>query len=396
MGCNFLPVFACVEKNPSFPLCLLALFCSPSTRDLARVKQTARRRQRYVTMSSSSSSSSVATTSSTVPSSEKTISDPAAVVELQHGRTVEFGTSRIYSGHVLEMQRLGYFGNGVGRAPGAEDVPKPEGELVVFKAFFAAGLRLPAHRLLIKVLQKFEVQVHQLTTNDMVALAKYVWAISSYGGEPSTEVFTKNYCLHWQKSKIGGLIAQFGSCSFTPRTGKTSAKVVEIVTCAKNKWGNWWDFWFYVAPGNVEGLPTLPPVILCSPCYVAFPHFKVKKGDRDEQVLHYTVRLSSDRYLVEEFIAYGVWSLAHGWVLGEIRPRGMPMLGDKMVQSLAFIVDLRGRDAATFVREVESEAIKIFGKYVLNTEMIKSWDIRGSNVRMNHVFELNSLPYGPY
>lgn len=151
-----------------------------------------------------------------------------------------------------------------------------------------------------------------------------------------------------------------------------------------------------MAPEDVEGLPTLPSAILCSHCYAAFPHFKVKKGDRDEQVLHYTVRLSSDRYLVEEFIAYGVWSLAHGWVLGEIRPRGMPMLGDKMVQSLAFIVDLRGRDAATFVREVESEAIKIFGKYVLNTEMIKSWDIRGSNVRMNHVFELNSLPYGPY
>jgi hypothetical protein len=31
---------------------------------------------------------------------------------------------------------LGYFGNGVGWAPGAKDVPKPEGELVVFKAFF--------------------------------------------------------------------------------------------------------------------------------------------------------------------------------------------------------------------------------------------------------------------
>jgi hypothetical protein len=31
--------------------------------------------------------------------------------------------------------------------------------------------------------------------------------MSSYGGEPSVEVFVKNYCLHWQKRKIGGLIA---------------------------------------------------------------------------------------------------------------------------------------------------------------------------------------------
>jgi hypothetical protein len=33
---------------------------------------------------------------------------------------------------VLEMQRLGYFGNNVGQAPGAEEVPESEGELVVF------------------------------------------------------------------------------------------------------------------------------------------------------------------------------------------------------------------------------------------------------------------------
>jgi hypothetical protein len=57
------------------------------------------------------------------------------VVDLQPRHTVEFGTSRIYSGHVVEMQRLGYFGNGVGQAPRAKDVPKPEGELVMFEAF---------------------------------------------------------------------------------------------------------------------------------------------------------------------------------------------------------------------------------------------------------------------
>jgi hypothetical protein len=132
------------------------------------------------------------------------------------------------------------------------------------------------------------------------------WAVSSYGGELSTEVFAKNYCLHWQKKKIGGLIAQFGSCTFMARTGKTMAEVIEIVPCANNKWGNWWDFWFYVAPGDVEGLPALPLTILCSHCYVAFPQFKVKKGDQNEEALRDTARLSSDRDLVEEFVACGV------------------------------------------------------------------------------------------
>jgi hypothetical protein len=130
----------------------------------------------------------------------------------------------------------------VGRVPGAKEVPEPEGELVVFEAFFTAGLRLPAHRFVAEVLQRFEVQVHQLTPNAVVALAKYVWAVTSYGGQPSVEVFTKHYCLHWQKRKIGHKIAQFGSCTFTSRTGKTSMEVVELVPCARNKWGDWWDF----------------------------------------------------------------------------------------------------------------------------------------------------------
>jgi hypothetical protein len=98
---------------------------------------------------------------------------------------------------VLEMQHLGYFGNGVERAPRAEDVPKLEGELVVFEAFFVAGHRLSAHRFVVEVLRKFEIQIHHLMLNAMVALANYDWAVSLYGGEPSTEIFAKNYCLHW-------------------------------------------------------------------------------------------------------------------------------------------------------------------------------------------------------
>ena len=78
-----------------------------------------------------SSSSSAASASPVVPSSEETLSD-LAVMELQLGQTVEFGTSRISSFHVLEMQHLGYFGNSVRQAPGAEEVPEPEDELVVF------------------------------------------------------------------------------------------------------------------------------------------------------------------------------------------------------------------------------------------------------------------------
>jgi hypothetical protein len=133
-------------------------------------------------------------------SSEDTLSNVAAA-ELHPGDTVEFGVSRISSVHMQDMQQLGYFGSGVGCVPGVEEVPEPESELIVFEAFFTAGLRLPAHRFVAEVLQRFEVQVHQLTPNVVVALAKYVWAATLYGGQPSVEVFAKHYCLHWQKKK---------------------------------------------------------------------------------------------------------------------------------------------------------------------------------------------------
>jgi hypothetical protein len=87
---------------------------------------------------------------------------------------VEFGTSSISSVRVEEMQQLGYFDDGVGWVPGAEEIPEPEGELVVFEEFFHVGLRLLAHRFVVEVLRRFAVQIHQLTPNVMVALAKYV------------------------------------------------------------------------------------------------------------------------------------------------------------------------------------------------------------------------------
>jgi hypothetical protein len=82
--------------------------------------------------------------------------------------------------------------------------------------------------------------------------------------------------------------------------------------------------------------------------------------------------------------------------LGEIAPHRMPTLGGQLVRSPAFAVELRERDAAAFVREVEAKAVKIVGKYASKAETLRSWDIRGSNVRLNRVFELNNLPYGPY
>jgi hypothetical protein len=85
---------------------------------------------------------------------------------------------------------------------------------------------------------------------------------------------------------------------------------VELVPCARNKWGNWWD-WFYVSGSEVEDLPGLPAAVMCSHCYVAFPPFEVAEDDEDEGALRCAARMSSGHDLVENSLVMecGPWRM---------------------------------------------------------------------------------------
>jgi hypothetical protein len=75
---------------------------------------------------------------------------------------------------------------------------------------------------------------------------------------------------------------------------------------------------------------------------VAYPPFEVAEDDENEVALRIAARTSSGRDLVEEFIGYGVWPLAHGWALGEVCPRVMPSLGGRKVRSPLFCFGCAG------------------------------------------------------
>jgi hypothetical protein len=65
---------------------------------------------------------------------------------------------------------------------------KPEkDEVVVFKSFFKAGLRFPLNEMIVDVLKKFGIYLHQLTPNAIVRLSVYIWALQSQGAEPLAE-----------------------------------------------------------------------------------------------------------------------------------------------------------------------------------------------------------------
>jgi hypothetical protein len=118
----------------------------------------------------------------------------------------------------------------------------------VFKEFFIAGSRMPPHPVLAGILLKFQLQLHQLTPNTIAHVSKYVWAVVSLGGIPSTDGFAKRYELHYQPKKIdfdGAIVqAQFRCINFhVKHYGGVGARLMVVV---KNKWSaGWTRAWFY-------------------------------------------------------------------------------------------------------------------------------------------------------
>jgi hypothetical protein len=118
-------------------------------------------------------------------------------------------------------------------------VPEPNvDEVVVFKEFFAAGLRMLPHPAFTEILLKFQVQLYQLTPNAIPRMSKYFWAALSFSGEPSSDGFAKRYELHYHPKNfpINGFnkYQQFGVINFHGKRGGE----VGLVRSTKNKWSS--------------------------------------------------------------------------------------------------------------------------------------------------------------
>jgi hypothetical protein len=96
---------------------------------------------------------------------------------------LDFEKSTVSEADMLMMMKLGYFGEAerkLVRFAGEETTPVPkDDEVVVFKSFFRAGLRLPLNEMIGEVLNFFEIYLHQLTPNAIVRLSVFIWALRS-------------------------------------------------------------------------------------------------------------------------------------------------------------------------------------------------------------------------
>jgi hypothetical protein len=93
-----------------------------------------------------------------------------AVVAALAGISYDFGQSFATKTRLTSMESYArYFPKEYCHPRGAESMSKPRAnEVVVFEDFFIAGLRMPPHLVLVDILHKFQVQLHQLTWNAIV------------------------------------------------------------------------------------------------------------------------------------------------------------------------------------------------------------------------------------
>jgi hypothetical protein len=118
---------------------------------------------------------------------------------------------------------------------------------IVFEDFFTVGLRMTRHPVLVDILHKFRVQLHQLAPNAIVQISKFIWAVTFCGGHPTADVFAQHYALHYKNKKIqfvgseSTLTAPFGCITFHPSRFGSQLRLTLPV---RNKWisgqdGNW-------------------------------------------------------------------------------------------------------------------------------------------------------------
>jgi hypothetical protein len=80
------------------------------------------------------------------------------------GINYDFGPSTVTKTRLGSMESdARYFPKGYGRPPRVQSVPEPQAnEAVVFEDFFAVGLRMLLHPVLVDIQCKFQVQLHHL------------------------------------------------------------------------------------------------------------------------------------------------------------------------------------------------------------------------------------------
>jgi hypothetical protein len=133
-----------------------------------------------------------------------------------------FGESKVMTDLIREYEAAGFFPAGSGRAPLDKEIPTPEAdEVVVFRDFFTCGLRFPCDPLMLAILDKFSVKVHQLSPNSFLDVSKFLWIMKTFGCNFSADVFARFFELVIMPDVIKLSDGQFYKAHYTCCTFNT-------------------------------------------------------------------------------------------------------------------------------------------------------------------------------
>jgi len=110
-----------------------------------------------------------------------------------------------------------------------------------------------------KLLKPFNVKLHHFTPNGIVALAKFLWVVRTFGGEVSVDAFCRLFQLHYQACKVYVYEdtelseVQNGCCTFVPRKPNKRIVRTRLSVYLQQAWAG-----FQIMPGGLHDcLPNL-------------------------------------------------------------------------------------------------------------------------------------------
>jgi hypothetical protein len=77
-----------------------------------------------------------------------------------------------------------------------------EDEVVIFRSFLSARLRFPLYKMVVGVLKRFDIYLHQLTPDAIMRMMLFTWDVRRQDIDPSMECFCQIHELHYQTKAV--------------------------------------------------------------------------------------------------------------------------------------------------------------------------------------------------
>lgn len=256
-------------------------------------------------------------------------------------KTLRFGPYLVDQGLIKYYEGKDFFPVGTARAPDVNEVIRAprEGEAVVFRELFNAGLRFPCNDRIPLILDSYNVKLHQLTPNAIIQLFKVFWVAKTFGSDIDVDAFIRHHELHHQRRIVifdgspEKFDAQLGCCSFVARRENKRKNIRRVeLSFAQNKWENNWPlYWFYVKVGRPD---PLNPETTIYPFAWDVEELKVTHvPDYDSKpetfksccrAFYLATMTLSCRDVFEEALTANIWPLSRGWAPNRMEKRTFP------------------------------------------------------------------------